>query len=220
LKPCSEVGVDVKRRERKGEALLRRLCRDTRYYFVQTKIETMNNQSNVRENKLKALDTRFPSPTSTVTVTSSTDSTTSTLTPTSPEGDYFAPLYDDQDWTLLKTPCGKIIDVNYSKLGVTPSKMREIGPVLNQIVRDGCNINIKEPSVTLALYVFLYGRGYFDGLSREERIRRVRRCVSPIDGRRKRLVQIVFSKYQDRVSSHGTALEVYLSSACTVRLLF
>jgi hypothetical protein len=94
------------------------------------------------------------------------------------------------------TPSNKTIAISYEMLGLTPTKMRSMTVVLDQMQADGVwDIDIKktktdEQAVVFRLIVFLYGKGYYTELEPQYRISRIQECITKAGGNRKRLREI------------------------------
>ncbi|KAL3920843.1 MAG: hypothetical protein SGILL_003055 [Bacillariaceae sp.] len=120
-----------------------------------------------------------------------------------------------------KTPNNQTITVTYEDLCITPTKMKDIDTVFEQIdMDDFWHFDTKNASEDLSLLVFLYGKGYFNNLPREQRIASIEACISAVGGNRKRLIKIVLSKHHDRIMRSENGFNVYSRMATTCRLLF
>jgi hypothetical protein len=93
--------------------------------------------------------------------------------------------------------------------------------VLSAMEDDGAwDCQVYRPNLALLLLVFLYGKGYYDDLSREERIYRIRQCITRDGENQKRLSKIAFSDESDRVLRSRNGFNRYSYMASTARMLF
>jgi hypothetical protein len=125
------------------------------------------------------------------------------------------------------TPSNQNIKVSYEMLGLTPTKMRPMSDVLDQILADGVwDIDITkksdEEAVVFRLIVFLYGKGYYSKLEPDIRISRIEQCITKFGGNRKRLCEIALSSDTslNKLLEHPNGFDAYFHMASTVRMFF
>lgn len=124
----------------------------------------------------------------------------------------------------LLTPNGKSTEITYEGLGLTPTEMKPMTQVLAKMAEDGAWDIYAEgdqhEDVAFRLIVFLYGKGYYDDLPKEERVNHVKACISQDGGNRKRLRDIAFPRHSHRMPRDEEGFQVYFQMASTARMLF
>lgn len=110
----------------------------------------------------------------------------------------------------------------YEDLGLTPTKMSPIELVIEKMRQDGADHLAagEHDCIIYRLIVFLYEKGYYDDLSREDRIARVKPCISKTGGNRKRLRDLAFPHYSHRMPFSDAGFEIYFQMASTARMIF
>ena len=153
-------------------------------------------------------------------VTNSTEATeTSTETPR--RSRTFSPMDASPDCIRFRTPENQTIEISYESLGLTPTKMRPIRDVLTEMEDDEAwEISTKNQDLSFRLIVFLYGKGYYSDLSRQERISCIQKCITRVGGNRTRLRGIAFSHQSHRVLAHARGFDSYFYMASTARMFF
>jgi hypothetical protein len=127
----------------------------------------------------------------------------------------FAPQND-----IVATPPNQNALTSYEDLGLTPTKMREMQDVVDEMKKDHDwtqEIQSNNDNV-FRLIVFLYGKGYYSKFSPTERVARIKACIEK--GNRKRLREIALSSSSDKLLKGDDAFKVYFTFANSVRLFF
>lgn len=133
----------------------------------------------------------------------------------------FSPMDDSHDCTSFRTPANQTIEISYEALGLAPTKMRPLQDVLAEMEDDEAwNISTQRQNLSFRLIVFLYGKGYYSDLSRQERISCIQKCITQVGGNRTRLRRIAFSHQSHLVLAHVRGFDSYFYMASTARMFF